>query len=335
MNHLKSIPAPKLHMALMSVVMLLSLASCGSVFDDLEPCPAGVEMRFVYDYNLESANAFPSQVDCLSLHIYDSDGCLTQTVTPKRSLLSDENWRLQLDLTPGAYHAIAYGGISCDASSFVHFPEPSTGSRYQEISMRLLDSHIGTRLHDHFHGAADFVISDDSQEFTQVTMKMTKTTNHFRILLRQLDGEPLDGNDFEFYITDDNKELDHANTPVKSGHDITYPSWIRGKVEDVAYGEISTSRLHLSNSPRLVVANKNHDTRAAAAQIPEDDIIIDLPLNTYLLMSKSEAEGWENQEYLDRCSNWNMTFFLDSGHKWHKTEIIINNWTIRINDIEQ
>lgn len=166
-------------------------------------------------------------------------------------------------------------------------------------------------------------------------MKMTKTTNHFRILLRQLNGEPIDGNDFEFYITDDNKELDYSNNPVKSGQNIIYPSWTRGQVEDVAFGEISTSRLHLSTSPRLTIVSKSNNSKTRDRETKAENVIIDLPLNTYLLMSKSEASGWGNQEYLDRCSSWNMTFFLDANRRWHKTEIIINNWTIRINDIEQ
>lgn len=90
----------------------------------------------------------------------------------------------------------------------------------------------------------------------------------------------------------------------------------------MAFGEISTSRLHLSTRPRLMVRDaKSRDT------------IIDLPLNTYLLMTKSEASGYGDQEYLDRCSQWNMTFFLDEDRKWADTRIIINGWTVRINDI--
>ena len=316
----------------MTVIPILSMTQCGMIYEEIEPCRSGAEMRFVYDYNLESANAFPSQVDCLALHIYDSDGRLVKTIVPQRDLLSDENWRLRIDLDPGSYHAVAYGGISCPDASFIHFPEPSTGSRFQEISMRMIESHIGTRLHDHFHGAVDFTINDDTPEFKTVTMKMTKTTNHFRILLRQLNGEPLLGEDFEFYITDDNKELDHANIPVKSGHQIKYPSWTKGEVEDVAFGELSTSRLHLSTDPHLIVVSKKSDTRSGDSP---GKTIIDIPLNTFLLMSKSEAYKWGDQEYLDRCSVWNMTFFLDADREWHKTEIIINNWTIRIRDIEQ
>lgn len=323
--------------AVLIAFQALILQSCGSIFDDLEPCPGGVAMRFVYDYNTESANAFANQVDCLTLHIYDADGAFVKTVTPPRENLSDEDWRLQLDLPAGIYHAVAYGGITCDNACFAHVPEPSAGSHFTDISMQLIASKTGQRLHDHFHGAVDFSINADAETMTEVRMPMTKTTNHFRILLRQLDGQPLDGNDFDFYIIDDNKELDHANIPVRSGQDIIYTANLRGKAEEMAFGELSTSRLHLSNSPRFIIASKdlerNRDTRADVS-IDEDRIIVDMPLLPYLVLSKSDAVSWSNQEYLDRCSQWNMTFFLDENREWLSTKIIINGWTVRINDLD-
>lgn len=310
---------------LCTVVLPLTAASCGSVFDDLPPCESGVRMRFVYDYNLEEANAFYSQVDCLTLHLYDSEGRLISTSSHFSDQISEESWRLPLELTPGNYHAVAYGGIACEEASFAHIPEPSTGSHFNSISMQLKGTRIGTRLHDHFHGVLDFTVSDESETIEEVTLKMTKTTNNFRILLKQLNDETLHGEDFEFIITDDNKELDHRNVPVISGHDINYPSWTSGDVEELAYAEISTSRLHLSTEPHLIVRDlRNGGTTT-----------IDLPLLPYLLMTKSESKPWGNQEYLDRCSSWNMTFFLDANRKWANTEIIINGWTVRINDIEQ
>ena len=60
--------------ALLAFVALSSVCigatSCSEVYDDLEECPQGVVLRFVFDHNLEFANAFPSQVDCLSLFIF-------------------------------------------------------------------------------------------------------------------------------------------------------------------------------------------------------------------------------------------------------------------------
>ena len=43
------------------------LSSCHGIYNDLEPCSQGVRLRFVYDYNMEYANAFHSQMDCWSM----------------------------------------------------------------------------------------------------------------------------------------------------------------------------------------------------------------------------------------------------------------------------
>ena len=70
------------------------LTSCGMIYDDLEPCPEGVNLRFIYDYNMEFANAFPAKVHCLTVFVYDEAGKYVTTRTEtSRDLLSDEGYR--------------------------------------------------------------------------------------------------------------------------------------------------------------------------------------------------------------------------------------------------
>ena len=145
---------------LLAAPALAALSSCGSVFDDLDPCPRGISLRFVYDYNMEKANAFPSQVDCLTLHIYDADGNFVATHTETTDALSDEGYRMTIDLPAGDYHAVAYGGIECQDASFAHNVPPVSGTRYTDIAMAIKPAHIGTRLHDLFHGAIDFTVEE-------------------------------------------------------------------------------------------------------------------------------------------------------------------------------
>lgn len=46
-----------------------ALVSCDNIiYDRLEPCPNGVRLRFVYDYNMEFANSFHKKVDCVTLY---------------------------------------------------------------------------------------------------------------------------------------------------------------------------------------------------------------------------------------------------------------------------
>ncbi|MHC0039811.1 FimB/Mfa2 family fimbrial subunit, partial [Pseudoneobacillus sp. C159] len=87
------------------------------MYEDLDPCPQGLRLRFVYDYNMEFANAFPTQVECLTVLFYDSDGKYVTTRTNNTSDLADENWRMTIDLEPDEYQIIAYGGMECEQSS--------------------------------------------------------------------------------------------------------------------------------------------------------------------------------------------------------------------------
>ena len=63
--------------------------------------------------------------------------------------------------------------------------------------------------------------------------------------------------------------------------------------------------------------------------------VLSIPLVSYLLLLKSEQFSWmSSQEYLDRENRWSMIFFLDKGDHWWAVSIVINGWTVRINDIQ-
>ena len=92
---------------------------------------------------------------------------------------------------------------------------------------------------------------------------------------------------------------------------------------EVAYAELSTSRLMMKNNPRLLV--KNHETGKT---------VIDFPLKRYLLLLRGERYKMGDQEYLDRESRWTLFFFLRSNDIWLNTRIVVNDWVVRINDVE-
>lgn len=329
-----------------SIAAAVTLAGCGAIFDDdPTPCEQGLEVRFIYDYNLERANAFPAQVDCLTLHIYDADGKFVETHTETTGVLSDEDYRMRLDLPAGDYRLIAYGGAECDAASFHHTAVPAAGSLDTEAGMRLdadclQEGNPRRRLHDHFYGSLRVHVEEGTATYTRATVRMMKNTNYFRIMLQHLSYEPLDGRDYEFSITDDNTLFDHRNELLDAG-EVTYTPWDSGKVttgsaelrddEEVrtitqvqmAYADLSTSRLMMKRSPRLSVKHRQ-----------SGEEIISLPLKEYLLALRSGHFDWTGeQEFLDRKSDWQLFFFLDSDRHWNKTYIRVDNWIVRINEI--
>lgn len=319
---------------------LLTLSSCDAFNEKLDPCPQGLKIRFIYDYTLEGGNAFPAQVDCLTLHVYDAAGNYVCTATETSEALKDENYRMVLDLPEGSYSLVAYGGVACENASFSHTALPDKGSRLEDVGMQINDECLEPgnpkgHLHDLFYGAINVSVNNPIT-YTEATVPMMKDTNHFRILLQHLNYEPLHGKDYEFEITDDNTLFDHTNMLVDNGK-ITYTPWAKGQVStgvtdgsrvitevNLAYAELSTSRLMTMRHPRLVVRH-----------IPSGKTCIDIPLINYLLALRSDRYmQYKDQEFLDRQSNWDMLFFMSDAQTWYKAYIKVNNWDVRINDIE-
>lgn len=306
--------------------------SCGSVFDDLPPCRSGVELRFIFDHNMEEANSFHKQVDCLTLYLYGSDGRLIATYGEDSGALASEDYRMDIDLDPGHYRAVAYGGMRCADASFEPVPEPAAGSQYTQLAVALKPGHVGKRLHNHYHGALEFEVPPPSPDgLVKQTINFKRTTNHFRVTLQHADGSPIDGTIFDYSITDDNTLLDHENNPVATGVPTTYPHWTKGTITAskadgdgiIAYGELSTSRVISGTSPKLRVGN-----------IQTGETVLEIPLIRYLAASQSDATDYAEQDYLDRCGQWNLIFFLNGNNKWADTDVIINDWVVRFNDIE-
>lgn len=324
----------------------LAFSSCELINEDLDPCPHGVSLRFVYEYNMENANAFHKQVDCLTLYIYDEDDNLVDTRVVTGAELQDENYRMVLDLEEGNYHFAAYGGMACERSSFSPVETPVKGSKRTDLKV-MLDADCLTvperrELHDMFWGELSLGTAD---LYNEGTVKMMKNTNSIRIVLQQENGGTVHADDFDFEIIDDNilfrydNDLIHDAALFPEGETVTYIPWVKGQARtgvaivgpdevvpqpvEVAYAELSTSRLMMKNNPRLLV--KNHETGKT---------VIDFPLKRYLLLLRSERYKMGDQEYLDRESRWTLFFFLRSNDIWLNTRIVVNDWVVRINDVE-
>ncbi len=324
-----------LYSILLWMLAVVSFTSCGFIHDDdLEPCPHGLLLRFVYDYNMEYANAFPSKVDCLTLYIYDEAGNYVTTRTETTEVLGDENYRMSIDLEAGKYRFVAYGGLACADHSFSVVNEPGTAAALSGLSVLMQHDEFSSdkALHGLFYGALDITVKEG--EVQEETLYMMKNTNNIRIILQQMNGQPVSDDDFTFRIVnDDNTLFAHDNSLVKNGA-VTYLPWAQGQrtVGDaggeasqvtVAYAEFSTSRLTVGNRPRLVICNKQNGSE-----------VVNIPLNDYLLLLKSDLYAdMGDQEFLDRESEWSMIFFLDEDHLWLNAHIIINDWVVRLNNV--
>ena len=349
----------------------LSLTSCDSIiYDDADDCVQGVALQFRYEYHMEpGANAFPANVDCVNLFVFDSDGNYLDHFYETTEELKNENYRMQLPLKPGKYHLVAYGGLACENPRFninhdwANRTKTITHKNDIEVTLPLNSVNTSaTLLHDIqkrvgglFYGTLDVTISDKMRwEFQNEVLYMMKDTNNIQVILQELSHpNSVDHEDYEFTIIDDNFKLDGYNNPISVVTDNNQPlykpynsenrvmGWVEYQERDGAYNsedpnlpvqvgcvEFSTSRLFDEHwkSARLVIEKKK--TKADEESKP----IIDIPLIEYLEATRGFGQSWiqDDQEYLDRQSNWTLMFFLQDG-RWVSTRISVNAWTVRIN----
>lgn len=320
----------------MSLILAVGL-SCSTIFTNQEDCPSGVSLKFIYDYNMEYANAFHTKVHCVSVYVFDETGNHVMTVGESSDVLSDEDYRMPLVLEPGNYTLLAYGGLACPDRSFdiTSYGSKASGSHINDMYVNLKheDFESDQSLHNLFYGSAELEVSH-VDEFIEQDVFMMKNTNNIRIVLQQANNRPLELDTFRFFITDDNSCMDKNNDIVPKGM-VSYKPWATGETtvgtaEDgetpinVLFAELSTSRLTTGTSPKLIVQN---------AETGED--IINIPLNQYLLLLKSQLYSkMGSQEFLDRESEWSLVFLLDDGLRWINTRIVINDWIVRLNNAE-
>ncbi len=342
LNSLRHITTNLVRLLLAMVVATLATSCDKLIYDDLDPCPQGLRLRFIYDYNMERANAFPAQVHCLTLLVYDAEGrYVTERTVTDRELLSDENWRLDIDLPGGTYQLVAYGGMACPQSSFGWQPLPGPETPMSALEVFMKPQSISTNLHPLFYGPLNgnltVTVPDPSTGYTEATVEMMKDTNNLRVVLQQLDGTPVNDKDFSFRVEADNTLFDYKNNIIPTQNTIFEP-WTSGQAESgvlvigtqveptpmkVAYAEFGLSRIMVNNSPSLVIDLADGSRN-----------VVDIPLVTFMSLYKSEAEkDMGLQEYLDRESRWTLFFFLDKGNYWIDTRIVVNDWVVRLNDI--
>lgn len=344
------------------LLVAIVLPSCSAIYDDLEDCPPKVEMRFIFDYNLEMANSFHKNVDCLSVFLFDSEGNLVERRVENTEVLQDEDWRMYWDELPaGNYTAVAYGGMDCDKTSFNHVRGVENIKTISDLEVLVDETHLGDEqnaptgpLHDHFHGACDFTVTKGIST-DKVRVEMMRNTNHLRLVLQHIDNSPVDYQDFKFEVIDDNVRFAH-NNDVLPHRTINYQPWSTGNAvagtngytgEDgdetkadtgmpvqVAFAEISMSRLMYNSAYTWTRADGEvkKGPRLRITNVKDNHTVADLPLNQYLLLMKSDMlSSMDNQEYLDRSYRHNLVFFLDSDNTtWLGLNIIVGPWTVRI-----
>lgn len=315
---------------------MLATTSCNDglgIFNGEGDC--GVYISFKYDYNLKDANAFAKEVNSVALYVFDeNDTLIEQITTTDKEALSDDEFEMVLQLDPGKYQLLAWGGLM-NEESFDLLADAEIGkTKIQELQVKMHRDHnesgdavVEKDLLPLYHGSMEIDVNDVDGTYKH-TMSLMKDTNVVRIMLHEMSGQEIDADHFIFEIKDNNGLYNWDNT-LLDDEEITYLPWSqetgRADVEEsravtsisVAIAELTIGRMSAEKSPILYIKNR---------ETGED--IVRIPLADYALLIKGKYnQKMSNQEYLDRQDEYSMTFFLDEG-VWLDAYILINSWRV-------
>jgi len=109
-NTMKHKPITILLLAAMACCMLFS---CESIKDNRDDC--GIWLDFIYDYNMDYADAFNPLVPSVDVFVFDAGGKYLYTKTAQRTALEGgKRMFLGSEMPVGAYRILTVGGLSDD-----------------------------------------------------------------------------------------------------------------------------------------------------------------------------------------------------------------------------
>ena len=208
------------------------LTSCESLYDDMSDCRSGIRLAFNYDYHMEpGANAFPSNVDCVTVYVFDMSGNYLKHFSETSDVLRNESYRMELPLNEGKYHLVVYGGTTCEDATVEFSPDwtgTARGGRKDDILVTVPTDENGIsnrQLHNIeertgglFYGTLDISITEKDyrmRAFREETVHLMKDTNNIQVILQELSNpDQMNYEDYHFTIIDDNFTLDGYNNPV-------------------------------------------------------------------------------------------------------------------------
>lgn len=313
-------------------VLTLGLVSCEYIHEDLKPCDH--YLHFTYTHNMKFADAFQHELVCqeeaktAELFIFDGDGkFLSSQSLPTETL--QEN-RIRLNLDPGKYKLLAWAGLN---DTDYTWTKPAAGESMDEwlISVRQDKGVVARELSGLFQGTLELTIPSGGE--TDTEFPLVKNTNKIRLALIDANsGTGLQADDFTILATTHNGDLNAQNQPV-ADEAVLWKPYLQ-QVETVAdteggtamqavVAELNTMRLMESSQTSLQLSHKG-----------EEAPFLQVDLTDFLLLTQMESHDLDAQEYLDRQDEYTIVVYLDIvDGKAHCLEIIVNDWTIRLDDV--
>lgn len=332
---------------LLLATLSIGMTSCDAILGEEDvDCSIEYRVKFKYDKNMKFADAFANEVKSVTLYAFDEEGKFAYQRTEQGDILSEDGYSMPVEVEPGDYNLVAWGGLEGEESFSVPILQQGV-STLEDLNCKMNREHLSRNadgsayvdqdLKPLFHGQVQKQSFSRAASQQIVTVPLTKNTNNIRIILQHLSGENVDVSKFTFTIEDENGLMNYDNN-LLDDEQLTYYPWRTdsGTAEmdpqeearattsvGVAIAELTVGRLVVENKPVLSISNQKGEK------------VLSIPLIDYALLVKGYYNReMTDQEYLDRQDEYNMTFFLDENDRWASSSIIINSWKVVLDNVD-
>lgn len=341
-----------------ALLFCVAASSCSKLIFEYEgDCKAHYMVKFRYDRNLKSADAFASEVKSVVLYVIDpSTGKVIHIQRESGEALAKADYRMELLLEKGSYDLLAWCDNGMGKDFVVPEAKEKTGlkcslkTKTDAASGRAyIDSFLDGLYHGHLEGV-EFTADEGT---TVAEMSLTKNTKTVRLTMQQIADMPMSKENYDFFITDDSGDMDWDNALMPGGKTVDFRAWSvrEGSVtvkatsdqRSIIMTEFSTGRwVERGHNPVLVVKRKNGRPGGRAPENGGDDydedgtkVIFSAPLIQWALLLRGQASDvWDSQEFLDRQDEFNMALFLNGDDVWEYVQINVLGYKLVIQNRE-
>ena len=292
------------------VASMLYMASCDSIREDLPRCELWLE--FVFDYNMEYADAFNPQVKSVDVLVFDSDDKLLFTKSAGGAALVGGN-RMSLtdELDFGSYKVLTVGSLSDRfrlSDNAGNELVPGTTTLQQVIVSLKRETDVVNFEFQHLYFGevvkVDHLPSNTDHKIYPVNL--IRDTNRFNLALIGYEENKVDGTQYTFEIqAPENAVYSWKNEPAEQGP-VTYIPYYTGP------GEISDVVVSARLNTMRLLNRSGWDYKFIIRDANTEAEVWSYNLMTLLSIARpvSRYDGTELpfQEYLDRQSEWNLIF---------------------------
>lgn len=330
---------------LLITVLCVVLSSC-DVYDSAGDCSVRYKVPFTFTQNIQNTDGFPSNVNSVTLYVYDATGRLALKKTENGEILHTPGYAMEVDLPAGRYAMLAWCEGNPTHSPAVSFEIGNAGESDitgLSASLPLQTEGEGNLYCDRdivplFHGYnSEVELPDTYGDVMLPAIDLIKDTNILNVSIENIDGTEISPDALTVYIKTDNGEMNWDNS-LNGNQAFIHKPWsvtqfssqrdaeevnIDNRGEETSritglLAEFTTGRLMVDRKPMLVIhrSSDNHD--------------ISFDLVQLLCMVRGHYNGHlTDQQYLDRMDFHELTFFVDENLNWYTAAgITINGWNV-------